>query len=386
MNLTTKTRLLILILVFSFGFIAPFYISQAVPSVDFSYIAKEFGLDLVARAIGRKLLTDLSNGVIGSINNLGAERPNDKKPIFVQNWKKYLAIAQTAGENQFRTQLNYSIEKGILCDDFKGPLSLAFQVSKKAITSDNDIGLPDKNAELKQNSLTPFQTKVRCTIPDKTRTEFKNDFEKGGGWETWSRMLEPQNNLSGATLLSIEELQKQRASQEDAQGKEVVAGQGFQGVKDSCKGTGADAKCSFLGDTLTPAKVLGEGAAGFVDSNLQWLTSSDELSEVLISIVNAAVNKLANFTTKGIVTNASDIIDQRVPSRFQKGLDETKKDGPLPLNSYCFENSECESGVCGEAPGINSPVCVNASKLPSGSSCSGDSECQSNLCADSICE
>src|SRR3989344_6332528 len=347
----SKTKFVILLLVFSFGFTAPFYISSGAGAI--AYITKEFGLDLIARAISRKLLTSLSTGIIDSINQLGVEggRPS---AAFVQNWKRFLASAQVIGENQFRAQLNYTIQRGILCDDLIGALFLAFQAGNVPFI---DIGNPNKSAELKQNTLTPFQTKMRCTIPDTTRAEFKKDFEKGGGWDTWSRLLEPQNNLSGATLLSIEELQKQRASQEQAHQNETTAGQGFQGVKgactqaapaqvqdtvcfkncydtafendknmtrakavplctNQCKGAtalGANAQCSFLGDTVTPGKILGEAGANFIDANSKWFVSSDELSEVLLSIVGAAVNKLANFTTKGLVTNATDIIDQIAP-------------------------------------------------------------------------
>src|SRR3989344_5118803 len=338
--ISAKTKIIILIFVFALGFTAPFYYTSGAGAI--AYIAKEFGLDLIARTIARKLLTDLSNGVIASVNNLGVEG-GKKAPSFVQNWKSYLATAQTIGENQFRAQLNYSIQKGILCDNFKSPLATAFQAKNVPFV---DIGDPEKNAELKQNTLTPFQTKMKCTIPDKTRTEFKKDFEKGGGWDTWSRMLEPQNNLSGATLLSIEELQKQRASQQEAQGKEAVAGQGFQGVKDACQGTGANAQCSFLGKTVTPAKILGEGAANFLDSNAQFLTSSDELSEILVSMIGAVVNKMANFTTKGLITNASDVINQSAPdfsndaqqdrNTFQE-IEENTEEFEVNVN---FENPE----------------------------------------------
>lgn len=347
-----QVKAVILILIFSFGFTAPFYFSSGAGAV--AYITKEFGLDLIARTIARKLLTDLGNGVIESINNLGVEG-GQKSPSFVQNWKKYLADAQVVGENQFRAQLNYSIQKGILCDDLKSPLASAFQTRNVPFV---DIGQANKNAELKQNTLVPFQSKIKCTVPDKTRAEFKKNFAKGGGWETWSRLLEPQNNLAGATLLSIEELQKQRASQEESQSKEAVAGQGFKGVKGACQqasstqnslcykncltnqlktgsqsknasGTieqicsaqcqgqtalGANAQCAFMGLTVTPAKVLGEGAADFLDSNSKFLVSSDELSEVLVSMIGAVVNKVANFATKGLTTKPSDNLTQEAPN------------------------------------------------------------------------
>ena len=387
----SKVKLIILLLVFSFGFTAPFYYSSGAGAI--AYITKEFGLDLIARTIARRLLTNLGNGVIQSINNLGVEG-GQRSPSFVQNWKSFLSSAQTIGENQFRAQLNYAIQRGVICDDFKGPLALAFQARDIPFV---DIGDPQKNAELKQNTLVPYQSKIRCTIPNRTRTEFKKDFEKGGGWDTWNRMLEPQNNLAGATLLSIEELQKQRASQEESQGKEAVAGQGFQGVKGACQqavpaqaretvcyrncqvniplsvevsqrdshclnqcrgqtALGANAQCSFLGKTVTPAKILGDGASKFLDSNAEFLVSSDELSEILVSMIgqvlgklaNLAANELADFATRELTnlittdspTDAGDVIEQQAPNFLPDAQQDRETIEEIRENSENFENPE----------------------------------------------
>lgn len=399
----SKAKLIILVLVFVFGFTAPFYISSGAGAI--AYISKEFGLDLIARIISRKLLSDLSNGMIEKINNLGSERPGETKPAFVQNWKTYLGEAQTVGENQFRAQLTYTIQKEILCSDLKGPLAKAFQVGNNNAPY-IDIGTQSKYAQLKQNTLVPYQTKVRCTVPDKTRAEFKKDFAKGGGWDTWNRMLEPQNNLAGALSLSLEEMEIQRSSQEEAQKNEAVAGQGFQGVKgacqqatsaqagdtvcfkkcfeegikirkltveavtasctNQCKGEtalGANAKCSFMGNTVTPAKIMGEGAANFIDANSRWLGTSDELSEVLFSMVGAITKKLVDFGTKKLQTEKTDEIDQKAPDY----LDEAEEDretfqgaNQKAYGEYCEETSECKSGVCAidHRIDINFKVCT----------------------------
>lgn len=320
-------RLIILILIFSFGFTAPFYLASGAGAI--AYLTKEFGLDLVARTLSRKLLTSLSNGIIERVNKLGIDGGQGGKPIFVQNWKKYLADAQVIGENQFRAQLNYTIQKGILCGDLKGSLGHAFQASN--VPSVN-IGDPEKSAELKQNSLIPFQSKIKCTIPDKVRADFKKDFAKGGGWDTWTRMLEPQNNLSGATILAMEEMESQRLSQEEARKSEAEAGEGFQGVRGACRGFGADAECAFLGTTLTPAKILGESAAEFIDSNAKWFVSSDELSEILVSMVGAVTSKLENFRDDLI----GSVVDQVAPDflgeaeKDKKKFRKLKEEGPEP--------------------------------------------------------
>lgn len=297
-----KKKIVILLLIFSLTFGIPIYTARSAALI--LWVVKEFGLDLIARAISRKLLSSLQNGIINSINNLGLEK-GQQVPSFVQNWKKFLADAQTIGENQFRAQLNYVITNGILCNDLKGPLALAFQASNVPFIN---IGEPDKNAELKQGSLIPYQTKIKCTIPDNVRADFKKSFEKGGGWETWSRLIEPQNNLAGALAISMEELSKQRGSQEDARQSEVVAGKGYAGVQGPCRGVGQNAECIFLGKTVTPADILGKGAAQWLDSNAQWFTSADELSEVLVNVLTATINKLGSFVSGGFINNFSDVI------------------------------------------------------------------------------
>ncbi|TSC74087.1 MAG: hypothetical protein G01um101444_384 [Parcubacteria group bacterium Gr01-1014_44] len=369
-----KKRAILLLLIFVFGFTLPFYSSEGAGAI--AYITKEFSLDTLARMIARRLLTNLGNGVVNSINNLGVNR-GQREPSFVQNWKKFLSDAQSIGTNQFRSQLGYSVQRGILCDDLKGPLSLAFQAGNVPYV---DIGNPDKRAELEQGSLTPFQTKMRCTVPDNVRSEFKKDFEKGGGWDTWSRLLEPQNNLAGATLASVDELQRQRGSQLKAQENETVAGGGFQGVKgacqkaadtdtgvmntvcyrncladlsddpeytstnegtdkmirvctDRCRGQtalGANAQCSFMGRTVTPAQILGKSAANVIDDNSKFLVTSDELSEVIVNIVSAIQNKIVNFATEK-VTNALTGKEE-TPPPLPGGGDYIEQQAPNFLN------------------------------------------------------
>lgn len=304
-------------LIFSLAFSAPLYATRGAALV--LWVVKEFGLDLVARALARKMLNALQNGIINEINNLGVEK-GKKAPGFVQNWKKFLADAKRIGENQFRSQLSYVIRNGLLCGDLRGPLAKAYQISGTGNII--DIGKPDLNAELQQDSLTPFQTRIKCTIPEKVRETFKKSFEKGGGWETWSRIVEPQNNIAGALAITMEELSKQRSSQENARQSEVIAGKGYTGVQGPCRGIGQNAECTFLGKTVTPADILGKGAAQWLDSNAQWLTSSDELSEVLVNILNAAMNKLTSFVTFGLLT-PQDIANLKNQAANQSSSDTT---------------------------------------------------------------
>ncbi|MDO8495551.1 MAG: hypothetical protein Q7S32_03470 [bacterium] len=334
-----KRKLVILILIFALGFSAPFYASDGAGAIV--YLNKEFALDTIARAISSRLMKKLGDGVVNSINNLGLE-DGKQKPSFVQNWKEFLADAQTVGENQFRSQLKYAADKSILCGDLKSPLALAFQSTNVPFI---DIGAKGKYDELKQGTLLPYQTKIKCTIPDKVREDFKKSFEKGGGWETWSRMVQPQNNIAGALSLSLEELVKQRSSQASARQSEVVAGSGFAGVQGACrdgaKGGGQLSECTFLGQTLTPAEILSKGAAGWLDDNKKWLVSSDELSEVLISIFGAAINKLENFAAN----KAIDLIGTALDSGDKQNADAEKATYTNDVNQDRADFKEIKSNT-----------------------------------------
>ena len=284
-----RKRILTLIFVFVLGFSVPLYSGQGAGAI--AYITKEFGLDVIARAIASRVLSSIGNSVVSRIQNLGLE-DGRRSPSFVQNWKKFLADAQNVGENQFRSQFNYVARNGILCSDLQGPLSLAFQANNVPAIN---IGQPEIYKELKQETLLPYQTKIRCTVPDLVRNDFRQDFERGGGWDTWSRLVEPQNNLAGALAMSMEELSKQRGSQKNARQNEVAAGSGFTGVQGPCRGNDKTLQCAFLGRVQTPGDILGKGAAGWLDDNKKMLVTSDELSEVIINILSAALGKIDNF-------------------------------------------------------------------------------------------
>lgn len=308
-----KKRLFILVLIFSIGFSVPFHTSHGAGAI--AYIAKEFGLDLVARLLARFGLDSLTEGILNTVNNLGSGsslegESGTKGPSFVRSWKRLMADAQKVGEDQFRAQLKYADKKGILCANLRPRLSSIFQTTNVPFI---DIGQKKYNSELKQNTLLPFQTKIKCTVPNKVITEFTKDFEKGGGWETWVRMIEPQNNFAGALGIAFEELNKQRAKQEEAKKSEALAGQGFQGTTKRCEGLGQDSQCTFFGKTITPPKILQEGASKWIDANMEWLTSSDELSEVLVNILSKAIFKLADLTASKIVSDPEDRVEQSAP-------------------------------------------------------------------------
>lgn len=358
-----RKKIVIFILVFSLGFSLPLYSGRSAGAI--AYISKEFGLDLIARALARRFLSSLTSGIVKSVNKLGTEN-NRQAPTFVQNWKKFLADSQASGENQFRAQLGYTITNSILCNDFQNPLATIFQASQVPPV---DIGAFNINAELKQHTLLPYQTRIRCTVPTAVRDTFKNDFIAGGGWNTWSRLIQPQNNFAGALSLSMEELTKQRTAQELAQRSEAT-GQGFKGVKNNCQGAGANLQCAFLGEIVTPAQILSKGAAQFIDDNGKWLTSSDELSEVLMSILGSIMGNLADFAGKQVANSVVGATAKQITDSL---------DNPNPVQSSTNTAGQPATNLLPAAQADQAKLnavarqnCIDACVAPKNQACDSD--------------
>lgn len=244
-----------------------------------AFITKEFGLDLVARSIARGLLNKLISGLVDKIQTGG----RSGGPAFVQNWRNFQTDSQYRGENVFRSILSSTS----LCDHLGKDIKNLFGANQK---------IPSIGQNLRVGNFDPFTLRASCTLPSGFNMQnYQKDFAGNGGWQAWSRLLEPQNNYYGLLFQSLEEANKQRSVEETADTNEALAGSGYTAIRDSCAGTGAGAKCTFLGITKTPGDLLGKTAAATIDKELEWLVSSDELSEVLISVLSAAINRLGNL-------------------------------------------------------------------------------------------
>ncbi len=195
----------------------------------------------------------------------------------------------------------------------------------------------------------PFALRSACTMPSNfNTTDYQKDFSGNGGWNAWSRMLEPQNNYYGLLFGSLDEAGRQRALEQSGDASEAQAGSGYTSIKDSCVGSGANAKCTFLGMTKTPGDLLGKTAAATIDSDLQWLTSSDELSEVIISIINASINRLVNLATSKTANdynNAPPVIESAANNYTQCMNACNEFDPSDPYHQTCVLDCSRNSGA-----------------------------------------
>lgn len=243
---------------------------------------KEYVLDTIARAVSRSLLNVAISGIINKIQTGG----RDGGPAFVQNWRNFQTDAQYRGENVFRSVL----AETNLCDYFGKDIKNLFGANQKV----NSLG-----QNLRVGNFDPFALRANCTLPSNfNMTNYQKDFAGNGGWSAWTRMLEPQNNYYGTLFGSLDEAAKQRTLEQSGDINEALAGSGYTSIRDkNCAGTGAGAKCVFMGKIFTPGDLLGKSAANTIDSDLGWLVSSDELSEVIIAIGSAITNRLINLAT-----------------------------------------------------------------------------------------
>lgn len=298
-----------------------------------AFITKEYGLDLLARAIARPLLNSLVSGLITKIQRGG----RDGGPAFVQNWRNFQTDAQYRGENVFRSILASTP----LCDYVSTSIKGVFGANQK---------VPSAGQNLRVNNFDPFALRASCTMPSNFNLQnYQNDFSGNGGWNAWSRMLEPQNNYYGLLFGSLDEASRQRALEESGDMNEALSGSGYTSIRDkNCAGTGEGAKCVFMGKIFTPGDLLGKSAASTIDADLQWLISSDELSEVIISVVTASVNRLANLA---LSSSADDYTN--APRADSDSSAFNACSSTCGRNSQCL--SECARQVSQLIPNLDTP-------------------------------
>jgi len=146
-------------------------------------------------AVAKKIMDYIVNETVKWIQGGG-------KPKFIGNWSGFL---QDVGDLAF-DQVVKQLGVANLCSPFGLQLKLAFLPVEK------------------------FDTRVSCTL-DKVVKNIQNfyvDFSVGG-WEGYMLSWEPNNNLYGAYLLTLDEAARKQALQTNAAQSEAIANKGWGG-------------------------------------------------------------------------------------------------------------------------------------------------------------
>ncbi|MEK7604056.1 MAG: hypothetical protein AAB461_02970 [Patescibacteria group bacterium] len=259
---------------------------REISSFKKTYTTKEYALDIVARCAAREILIAMGRNITNVARNGG----RDGGPAWVRNWRNFQLDAQYRGEDVFRGVLSSTN----LCDYFGDDLKELFGATQQV-----DL----KGLRTRVNDFDSFQLKAGCTLPkDFDFDEYKNDFSGNGGWEAWSRLLEPQNNFYGSLFQSLDEANKQRSVEESADLNEAAGGGGFTSIRgkdsiDNCAITSPySGRCLVYKDVLTPGGIISGAVLGGIESELQWIAGTDELNEVVASGINIVLSRLLNLS------------------------------------------------------------------------------------------
>lgn len=260
-------------------------VKKEVENFKKNYAAKEGVHDIIARCAAREVLTAMGR----NITNVARTGGRDGGPAWVRNWRNFQLDSQYRGEGIFRGMLASTK----LCNYFESDLKQVFGANQRVNLS---------RIRTRANDFDSFQVRTGCTLPNNFDfNKYKQDFSGNGGWEAWSRLLEPQNNFYGVLFQSLDEANRQRAIEESANTNEAGP-TGFTGTRgrsaaESCavkSPTGG--RCLIYKDILTPGGILSGAVIGGIETELQWVATTDELNELIATGINVLLNRLWNLS------------------------------------------------------------------------------------------
>ncbi|TSD02284.1 MAG: Uncharacterized protein Athens071426_527 [Parcubacteria group bacterium Athens0714_26] len=123
--------------------------------------------------------------------------------------------------------------------------------------------------------------------------DFYNDF-RNGGWIAYQEMWRPQNNFYGATLLALDEVDKQQTAAQNAAYAEGVAGGGFLSIK-KCDSNGKNCVIETPGTF-----VAGAAKKYLIDTPADRFIGADSMVAYAAAIIDALVNKFIETGVKAL--------------------------------------------------------------------------------------
>jgi len=286
-----KKKILVFILIIAF-LLGPFtYRANATDWVA----GVRWSVDTVMKIVAQSAFKVTSTRILNKIRSAGI----DGGPAFVQNWRNFQLESQYRGEDIWRGLL-YIAAKGegntppLLCKHIRE--SQAFNSLRPTRVNNLIQGLgPNRRI----NDFQEYLVATRCdpVVNEKFDT-FMQDFSAGGGWDTFERLLQPQNNIYGAIELALKELDKQRSIEEKSSINQILAGQGYTAVSD-CLVKGPTGICLIPDKIKTPGSTLKESVASIFDTSLKFYTSADAASGALAFVFNFVFDKLFDLVGDG---------------------------------------------------------------------------------------
>ncbi len=262
-------------------------------------------MDTVANLFAKQLMDYMVDGIVKWIQGGG-------DPKFVTDWEGFLTtVADDAGGKFLEELIGSSFMAGLCQSDW------AIKIN---------IGLTKPET---------FATKAKCSLSaiGANFDNFMDNFENGG-WETWIKVSEGQNNPYGLYIMALNEKLDREAKATLGLEKEASASSGFLSDKvcrsvmcaDSVTGKSNTMTGTYTQDdietiqtgetdtffcdcvqweTRTPGKIAGEALSESVFKDIKWLQNKERWQAYVVAISDAIVNRLITEGVSAITSSDS---------------------------------------------------------------------------------
>jgi len=232
---------------------------------------KSFALDVVGKAVATSILQTMATEVIN-----WAGSGFEGNPFAVENQNNHMYDIKSS-------------EIVRLYNEVSGNQSFGGFTNTPAFKS--LIGVVE-------DELKPFTEKIKPTISAVEKIDFKNDFTKGG-WNTYIKQADMQNNSIGTRILTLTELDKRVTSRQHAEEQKLLQGAGIQAATKCVGGFISDADTGFeycKNEVVSTAgKLVGDQIGKAIGSSMDQSTQSSasgDLGSIVSSMLSGVLTDL----------------------------------------------------------------------------------------------
>jgi hypothetical protein len=174
----------------------------------------------------------------------------------------------------------------------------------REVQGGNDFGSIPNNLSLNtmlnlvNTEITPFKERIQPTFQGQEKTEFINNFAKGG-WEAYGKISQMRNNPTGIAILTGEELGKRITQRQDEKIRELNWGSGIQSATKCIGGFVSDAATGFeyckQEVVQTAGKLVGDQIGKAIGSSMDQSTqasASGDLGSIVSSMLSGILTDL----------------------------------------------------------------------------------------------
>lgn len=220
--------------------------------------------DVEQRKIAAQALQELMKVYQDAIEK-GVDVKGNSSPTFIADWRYLAQSSQDRGANDIgRSEVANTLsgtaenpDSATACPYLADAVGAALNAQQPP-TDDAAAAIPGYRID----SDTQFKVANQCTLPDDFDVSAYLD-ESGFNADTFTALLEPQNNFYGLYANGYEEIERQRAAEEKINQNEVQANGGSRGHRNA------------EGQIDVPGSVFSDTNSNLWKTNLEWIISSD---------------------------------------------------------------------------------------------------------------